>query len=48
MHFTQDVNMSADEKLTVAIRKFPVIYDKTKSGHRDKTMVENVMIGECL
>ena len=51
MHSTQDVNMSADEKLAEATRKFPVIYDKTKSRHREKTMVENVwkcVIWECL
>ena len=44
------MSSSADETLTEAIRKYPVIYDKGRKGHKDKNMVENAwekVIEEC-
>ena len=31
----------SDEFLAEAVRKYPIIYDKKKKGHKDKMMVEN-------
>ena len=33
--------MMSDELLVEAVRKYPVIYDKKKKGHKDKMMIEN-------
>ena len=40
----------SDEILAEAVRKYPVIYDKGKKGHKDKTMVLNAwkcVVNEC-
>ena len=42
--------MSKDEILAEAIRKYPVIYDKGRKGHKDKNMVANAwanVVKEC-
>ena len=41
---------ASDEMLSEAIRKYPVIYDKGKKGHKNKNMVDNAwrkVIEEC-
>ena len=30
-----------DEVLSEAVREFPVIYDKSKSGHKDRLIISN-------
>ena len=34
-------SLREEEELIEAFRKYPVIYDKTVSGHKDQVVVEN-------
>ena len=36
-----DSQITFDETLSEAVRDFPVIYDKSRSGHKDRLVVQN-------